>query len=426
MNENHVVIGLPSFFPFTKGGSEMSVLHIAKFLKNHGYTVTIVFPAIDQNISEYKYEGLLVSPVTSAPHTKKELYGLDAPGNLNAFKKLLIDLKGNIFHLNTLSPLLNSNHLQVAKDLGYKTIFTPRLANNFCINNGSLYLMQNRECNAKVKVKRCLNCNLKSINYKNRFHRYIISNFLSFINSRVLYNWISPYYNIANAKKRELLLIRKYSDLNIAISPWVEQAFHQNGIFKTKLILQGIPLPKIPSNGKHTLTKQVITYVGRISKEKGLHLLISALEKSKCKNIQLNVVAFRPEKEKEYFQELKERSNNLNIEWIFDPKTDEKFELIAKSSWVCLPTVIREVAPRVVLEAFACKTPVICSNNIKDLVINNFNGLVFNTSIQDSLMRVILKISNNPELSSELSENIQEVREVSQVGREHLNAYRNL
>ena len=79
-----------------------------------------------------------------------------------------------------------------------------------------------------------------------------------------------------------------------------------------------------------------------------------------------------------------------------------------------------EVAPLSILEAFALKIPVIGSDipAIRDMIIPNFNGILFESENVDSLSTILDEIIQNQQKIKQWSDNIGEVRKTKDIGEE--------
>ena len=161
-----------------------------------------------------------------------------------------------------------------------------------------------------------------------------------------------------------------------------------------------------------------IVYSGRVHSEKGLDLLMKAVEKIfKHHNMRLRILIIgakdkaRGGSGEKYVYELEKLAPNCEIIWvdaIYNPK-DLAIE-IAKGDIFCYPSVAERgetfgVAP---LEAMGLGLPVIVSNLecFKDFISNGENGIVFNHRAEnavDELESQLWKLLTNPELFKKCS-----------------------
>ena len=145
-----------------------------------------------------------------------------------------------------------------------------------------------------------------------------------------------------------------------------------------------------------------ILFVGRITKYKGLHVLLNALKHlRKNKQVILHVVG-----------EGSELKNCMKI----SPKnvifygfvSEEKLaELYKKANIVVVPSIWYEVFGIVILESFKYGTPVIGSNigGIPELIEDGYNGYLFEAGNATALKKLLENLIENPSELERLSEN---------------------
>lgn len=424
----HILMAIESFFPYSQGGTEKSVLQLAHFLINKGHKVSILTPDDNGKKNESAFENISIFYFSSPlVFSKEETYGLKSASNLVAFQNQLKTLSPDIFHLHSFSPALNSFHLEAVKKLGIKTIFTPRLANNFCINNGQLVKANSKACDAKVGTYTCLRCSLKKNLIGGRIKRYIMP-FLTEIakNNHTLSAKISPYYLRAYAKKKELKRAAQNTDAVIAISDWVKKAFTVNGFNNVVQIDQGIDFEK-QYNQLFSYKPTIFTYIGRFSPEKGIEILLNTLSQLKDYPFRLNIVTFDNNVDKDYFDTIIRNSGlKERISFHFNQSTSQVYQILTHSHWLCLLSKIRDTAPRVIHEAFACQVPCIVSQHIPDFVIHNINGIRININNKKALLSTFKEILSDEAYWQKLKKNITPPRNMDMVGEEHLAIYKKL
>jgi glycosyltransferase involved in cell wall biosynthesis len=420
-----IVMALESFFPYSHGGTEKSVLQLSHFLLSKGHQVCVLTPDDDGKKNISSFEGISIHYFSSSLlFSKEQNYTIQPADNLDSFKAKLKKLSPDIFHLHSFSPALNSFHIEAAKSLGIKTFFTPRLANNFCINNGELVKNNIQACNAKVTTYKCLYCSLKRNNHLNTLKRHLVTGILHLAkHKKFLTKRVSPYYLRAYAKHLELKRTARNTNSVIAISDWVRKAFHINGFTNVTQIDQGINFES-HTNLLSTYKPVVLTYIGRFSREKGIDILINTLGKIKNHHFHLNIVTFEDNINQDYFNETIIR-NGLEdkITFHFNQSTSQIYKLLSHSHWLCLLSRIRDTAPRVIHEAFACQVPSIVSQHIPDFINHNINGIRVNINNEKDLLSTFKTILTNHEFWLNIKNNIKPPRTIETVGHEHLSMY---
>lgn len=139
------------------------------------------------------------------------------------------------------------------------------------------------------------------------------------------------------------------------------------------------------SNCKSISSKEdYILYVGRLTTEKGIMVLIDAIQNT---NYKLKIIGDGPLSE-EIAQKV---AHNNNIELIGFQEFNIVKDYMSKSKVVVFPSISEESFGMIIIEAFAHFTPVIASNfsAMKTIVSNKVNGLLFERNNANSLREKI-------------------------------------
>jgi glycosyltransferase involved in cell wall biosynthesis len=132
-----------------------------------------------------------------------------------------------------------------------------------------------------------------------------------------------------------------------------------------------------------------VLFVGRLSKEKGVRVLVSAL--ARCRGVPLRVVGDGPER-----AGLERCADGLNVRaeflgWL--PGNEVRREL-RRAAVLCVPSVWFENAPLVVLEAMAERTPVVVSDigGLGELVDGGRAGWLARVGDPDSVAASVARV----------------------------------
>lgn len=141
-------------------------------------------------------------------------------------------------------------------------------------------------------------------------------------------------------------------------------------------------------------------FVGRLSQEKGIDVLLSALRKlqeSDQHKIQVAVAGDGP-----LADEVKQSAPLVKP--LGSLKTEEVREWMSSSSALILPSVWYEGFPMVIVEAYACGLPIIASRigALAELIEDGVTGLLFNPGDADDLANKIQWASQHPEKIKEM------------------------
>ena len=342
--------------------------HIIPFSVKNEKNIPTPYDKYFLNAVDYKsfYNKIsLKSGITTAINS---IYSFEAKRNL---KLLLSENKVDIaqfnnitnYHTPSIIPVLKKNKIPIVwRVLDYRLI---------CPNSN--FLSKDKVCEACFKTK-YYNCILK----KCKNNSLLASSLLAIEN--YTYSLLPFYKNV---------------DLFLFQSEFTRDMFVRFGydINKTQIV-------ENPYNGIENQPvyrgKGYILYFGRISKEKGLHTLLSVMKL--LPEVQLKIVGDGPELEIYKNYAIENSLKNVNF---LGPKWGEELDpIIRDSEFVIVPSEWYEPSGYVVLQAFSFGKPVVASNigGLKDIVVNNENGLLFQSGNKDDLLRTIKFLYQDKEL----------------------------
>ncbi len=164
----------------------------------------------------------------------------------------------------------------------------------------------------------------------------------------------------------------------------------------SRLVAGGIPADRIsikpnclldppaPANGQGGF----MVYVGRISEEKGVRTLLRAWRE--VPNVPIKIVGDGPLR-----SELQAATHDLvHIEWLGQLDHEQVTDLIGQAVMLVAPSECYEGLPMVILEAYACGTPVLASRigSLTELIIENETGYLFPPGDTNALATVARRL----------------------------------
>jgi len=179
---------------------------------------------------------------------------------------------------------------------------------------------------------------------------------------------------------------------------------------KIIVIQRWVDLDKFQFKDYYTKTQNnVIVSVGRISPTKGYEHLIKGFKRLVRFNpyLKLKIIGSADASKKKYLEYLKSLvtrfSLNYNVEFLGFRGDVEK--IIADARMLIAPSVIEESFGRVVIEAFACGTPVIATNigGFKEVIDNGVNGILVDPANSEQISEAILKILEDSSYAQKLT-----------------------
>lgn len=142
--------------------------------------------------------------------------------------------------------------------------------------------------------------------------------------------------------------------------------------------------------------------ISRFSPEKGIDILLEAWKK--VDYLPLKVIG-----DGSQFSELKEYSqkHSLDVEFFGHKPNSEVIDCIKKSLMVVLPSKCNENFPRIIVESFACSTPVIASKigALAEIVKEGKTGLLFDSEAPDDLADKVKYLYQNREVVKSMGSN---------------------
>jgi len=225
--------------------------------------------------------------------------------------------------------------------------------------------------------------------------------------------------NLSNRYEQNAL---KWSD---AITTGSKEAFDYYSKFQSNIffIPNAIDIDSLPSQIDQRFDKQII-FVGRLSKEKGIHTVIESA-KNLPTDIDLIIVGNGPE---ENFV-LESIKNHKNIHYLgYQPK-EKTIPLIRGSKLLIQPSLAEGISSTL-LESMACNTPVIATKvggNIE--LFNNDTGILIEPENPEELLNEIISTIDNKEKLEKISKlAFYEVQSYdwAHVGQKYLDLYKEL
>ena len=365
------------------GGAEVIFYNTYKLLKENNHDVYIWATDYKPYIeTDYKYEQYFTKYNGENKNFIKNylsyFYNYQAKNDL---EKIIEEIKPDIIHIHSFD-ILTTSILESCKEI--PIVYTVHGANLFC-PAGTLMLKNNKICKKQLcKNNNYFPCVLNKC-AQNKLGISVRRSLLYLINNKNLKK-VDKY--ICPSKILKSALIK------------AEVGVDKNNIYVVNNFLrkEEFDIPPIYSKGKYFL------YVGRLSKEKNIILLLNAF-KNLPREIQLRIVGTG--KEEEVLKKFAKDNNLSNVKFLGQMKHEEVKVEYQSSISTILPCNWFEIFGMTNIESFINGKPVIASNigGIPEIVEDNINGLLFEPANVEQLKECILKYWNNPELAIEHGKN---------------------
>lgn len=180
-------------------------------------------------------------------------------------------------------------------------------------------------------------------------------------------------------------------NLYVALSDFSKKKFVEIGLPEEKIVVKPNFVKFDPGMGEGNGGFGL--FVGRLSPEKGIKTLLSALEKTNF-NIPFKIVGRGSLEE----LVLRKANSTSNLEWLGHRKIEEVYEIMGKAKVLIFPSEWYETFGRVAIESFSKGTPVIVSKigAIQELVEDGRTGKAFVAGDSDDLAEKLEWFSDHP------------------------------
>lgn len=341
-----------------KGGEDNSFAIECAMLRSHGHRVeTLVYENTEINSvsSVFKLSFQLFYNRKSAEDIQRKIDEFDP----------------DIIHVHNFFYVVSPSVFFVARKNRIPVLFTVRNYRLIC--SGSLLLRDNKVCELCIKQKFPVHgvlhkCHRDS--YVQTAHLTLVTGFHKLINT-----WgtkINKVIVLTDFAKRKLLSSGLHlKEEQIAVKPNFSDDLGYSHFNERE---------------------DFFLFVGRLSKEKGIDILLKALS---IRKFNLKVIGTGPllEEVKKYAQK------HPNLEYLGFQENGFIIDLLKRSKALLFPSTWYEGMPRTILEAFSTGTPVISTDldNINEIVTDNYNGVHFRNGDAQALADKISYFEQMPD-----------------------------
>lgn len=337
------------------GGEDTVVENEKNLLIENGHEV-ILYTRHNDEIKSKGILGKLVLPLETIFSLK----------TYNEVKEMVKNNNIDIVHVHNTLPLVSPSVYYAARKCNIPVVQT---VHNFrLVCPGATFTRDNKIC--EECVNKGLICAIKNKCYRNSFTQSLVSVInLGFHRIIGTYKKVDGYIALTEFNKSKLSTL-----------------LESNKIF-VKPNFVDFENEDIVSIDK----RKYFLYLGRIDKLKGIDLILKAWKD--IKDEELYIVGTGP------FEEDAKRyvsSNNMkNVKFLGFRNKDEVKQILNKAKALIIASQCYEGFPMTILEAFSVGTPVIAGNigNMKNIIKDNENGLLFKYNSSEDLVNTISKIN---------------------------------
>jgi glycosyltransferase involved in cell wall biosynthesis len=191
----------------------------------------------------------------------------------------------------------------------------------------------------------------------------------------------------------------------LALSEFSAHKFVESGLTtadRIRVLGNFLPDP-IPGPGSFASREPFILYLGRLSAEKGVIVLLEAM--ATLPQLQLKIGGDGPQMQA--LQELAHQRGLRNVEFLGRVTGEVKWELLRRAQAVVVPSVWYEHFPFAVLESMAAGTAVVASNlgSLPHLVADGDTGMLFRPGDANHLQQQLAALVSNPAEALRMGQN---------------------
>lgn len=340
-------------------GEEIVVAGIERLLREHGHDVSLL------SRSSAELDG---SRFGKAKAFFTGVYNFSSKLSL---RRLLRRQRPDIVHVHNLFPLISPSVLGECRRAGIPVVMTVHNYRLVCPNG--LHMVHGRICEECVggREYRCAANRCEGSFFKSA--GYALRNFVA-RKMRFFHNNVTMYAALTDFQRRRLIAAGFAAD-RITVLP---------------NMVAGEPPADSSERGEH------VGYVGRISPEKGIPVLLEAAR-------QHPEVRFRAAGAYDRMTHLLDQaSSNFGFSGHLGPA--ELADFYRDSKIVVLPSTCFEGFPTVLVEAMLHGKPVICSRigGLSEIVEDGVTGLLFEPGNAQDLSAKIAQLWEHPELARQM------------------------
>jgi glycosyltransferase involved in cell wall biosynthesis len=331
------------------GGEDVSTMAEVEMLRRHGHTVDLLL--------------LNNNTIVNSPKWRVALSAIWSASSYRAVLRKVRSEQYDIVHVQNFFPLLSPSIFFAAKKGGSKVILSLRNYRLLCPN--ALLFTHDAIC------KRCIGKTIPLPGVTHKCYRN------SFAASIVVTTMLSLHNFLRTWEKK--------IDGFICISEFVKTQMIEAGMPAKKLYRKYNFIVEDPGYNEHPADNFI--YVGRLSQEKGIALLLKAFSTPDLAGRALTIIGDGP------LRSLVEATaaQHPNIRYLGTQDLGTVARHMGQAFYLVFPSRWHEPFGRTIAEALACGTPVIAADAgaASELITNDYNGLLF---VRDNLASLIARI----------------------------------
>jgi len=355
---------LSSFLPTHTAGTEVYVYRLICQLQKFNISCFVLNSSPKQTTSTYIYKGIKIITVPSS------VIGIKA--RLEMLEKVICDEQPDILHVHELTGPdgFTVLDLEYFRNQNIPVVTTLHVLRYSCFMQDLSY-MGKANCDGLPDALKCTKCFLtrKKVGVftdpVTLLSEYLFKNNARFGFLSGKLDTMFNSYSIVFEHIQNLHRIITYSNAIVAITKWYHAILQGIVPFgKLHLIQTGAFEMEVHSVRVNDVGL-VFGYLGRLTPDKGIDLLIDAFISIKDNPNQLKIYADLSNLDDSFISSLVNKTRSLsNVHWCKSFQPDDTRDAIAQLDVVVVPTRITEMSPLVINEAKAMGKFILASSNL--------------------------------------------------------------
>lgn len=373
------------------GGEYQAVKNQIKLLRSEGYEV-IDYRKDNKDISSFSWNEL-------AGFIPDTLYSRKS---YNEILEIIEDEAPDVAHIHNVFPLISPS-IYHALNMGSLPIVQTIHNFRFLCPNG-LFFINNKICElckygntTFAIIKKC---------YK---ESYPLSALYAL---NIGGHRISKTFNLIS----KFIVLTEFSASKLIESNFTEQK-------KISILGNFLPSP-LPFKGGQDARENYVVYIGRLSKEKGINILLEASKSLRSTKF----LIIGGGAELELLKLYKDENDLENVSFLGHVSGNEKWDILRKASAVVIPSLCYETFSLTTIESMSVGTPVVASRlgSLPFVIDEGYNGLLFEPGDSEDLVRKLSKLLTQHSLIAALGDRGRETVEEKYSQDVHFKKLRNI
>ena len=420
-----VVWATYNFFPERVGGTEVYAVNVARHLLGRGHAVHIVAGSTRSAVSPVEardttWENLPVTFVSIRTDRLRweDLISLESEELTDWWEKWFREHPSDLLHVHGHSPVCSVSLLVAAKKAGLPVAVSLHHTELFC-SRGDVVTAWGRPCDGKLRPIRCSLCfgltKFERLRQAGKTEDKPAATTVPglaaagvFGKMRTAAELPKQFYWKRRSLRRQIAQVDGWH----VFSPEAKRFLLRNGVADERISIIPHGVDPIPAQRRESSSVVRIGYVGRFHAEKGVGLLIRAIDRIPSE-LPLRFFFYgqaqdsQEEKVQQEVAALSRRDHRVVLAGGLPPA--QTTEVFAGLDLLVIPSIAFETGPLVALEAFRSGVPIIAPrwSGFPSMIRDGVNGLLFPWGNAQALAGCLQRIGREPELLRRLADGIQ-------------------